>query len=706
MKKLIILFLYITIVCFDIIAQNQKSKEIQTVFLDGNTAGTRFDGIGIVNGGGATSVLLKDYPEQQRREIMDMVYKPMFGASVSALLVEIPGDGNSTQGSMPSHSHYRGDYNYERGYTWWILREAKSRNPKLSLDCTAWSAPGWIGRGEFFSVDAADYYVSWLRGLREHYGLEMDAIGCRNEKGVSYDFAKALRKKMDDGGFEEVRLHGFDNWYRGKLDFLPDLLSDSALYDAIDIVSAHTFSSMPVTEKEKSLLKRIGKPLWNSEDHVYLKGFECLIGNVECFNKNYIDNGVTKVVNWYDIAGVYPMEPYSHDPAMLLAWEPWSGHYEVRHSLWGYAHYGQFCEIGWEYIDSGCRHLNDGGTMVTLKNPKTNDYSIIIETKGADRPQTIKVNGGKSLKEGALCVWKSTEQEQFIRSEDINPRKGGFFITVEPNAVYSLSTTRGQQKGCFKNIPSSESFPIPYDDSFDAYVHPEEWGYLPHYTADIIGAFELTERPAHDGQCLRQVVGQRAISWAPEWNYYTIIGDSSWNDYEISADVYLNPGDEAGVMGRVCDVGTGYGVTAKGYYMKIDDKGNCSLVITRGKKDKKAVVGDAEQQALLLANPDASQGGERIIQSVRIQDVCACQWHNLKLRFEGDLITGFVDGTEVLSGTSGTYPKGMAGLIAPLRSHGVSTPYFDNLKINPLGRTKTVERHVNDVRALYPIAGN
>lgn len=106
----------------------------QTVCLDGKSAGKRFDGIGVVNGGGATSVLLKDYPERQRNEIMDMVYKPMFGASVSSLLVEIPGDGNSTQGSMPSHSHFRGDFNYKRGYTWWVMREAKKRNPHLTLD--------------------------------------------------------------------------------------------------------------------------------------------------------------------------------------------------------------------------------------------------------------------------------------------------------------------------------------------------------------------------------------------------------------------------------------------------------------------------------------------------------------------------------------------------------------------------------------------
>src|SRR5579871_6122872 len=115
----------------------------QTISLRGDAGGKRFDGIGVVDGGGATSVLLKDYPEPQRSQILDLVFKSKFGASVSALLVEIPGDGNSTQGSMPSHMHTRDDLDYTRGYTWWILREAKKRNPALSLDGAAWSAPGW-----------------------------------------------------------------------------------------------------------------------------------------------------------------------------------------------------------------------------------------------------------------------------------------------------------------------------------------------------------------------------------------------------------------------------------------------------------------------------------------------------------------------------------------------------------------------------------
>lgn len=153
----------------------------------------------------------------------------------------------------------------------------------------------------------------------------------------------------------------------------------------------------------------MGKPIWNSEDHVYRKGFDCLISIVKCFNENYIVSGATKTVNWYDIAGVYPMEPYSHDPAMLLAHEPWSGHYEVREALWGYAHYGQFTEVGWQYVDDGCTTLDGGGTMVTLKNPSTGDYSLIFETKGAAMPQTLTILPAKDMNKKRLCCWRSTE---------------------------------------------------------------------------------------------------------------------------------------------------------------------------------------------------------------------------------------------------------------------------------------------------------
>lgn len=683
------------------IFQNSNAQK-QSVTLDGNAGGKRFDGIGVVNGGGATSVLLKDYPEPQRNQILDLVYKPKFGASVSALLVEIPGDGNSTQGSMPSHQHIREDLNYSRGYTWWILKEAKKRNPNLTLDGTAWSAPGWIGDGKFWSQDAADYYVNWLKGLRDVYGLELTAIGCRNEKGQDYNFVKRFRKTLDANGFSKLKIHAFDNWNAGKLDFVKDMFADKELRDAVDIISGHVFyEGVPVSAEERVMAEKLGKPIWNTEDHVYKKGFDCLISLVECFNENYIRHGVTKIVNWYDIAGIYPLEPYAEDPPTVLAYEPWSGHFRVRKALWGYAHYGQFSEVGWKYLNGACLDLAGGGSLVTLKSPQ-GDYSVIIETKDAKEPQVLRFTLSGNLSCKNLCVWHSNEREQFIRLNDIITEGKEFTLTVAPNAVYSLSTTTGQQKGTYA-APESKSFPLPYYETFEQYEHPEQYGYLPRYTADIYGSFEIADRPDGQGKCMHQAVPVPAISWAPDWKPYTIIGDSAWTDYEVSADVYLNPNEAAGIMGRVNDVGSGYGFIPKGYYLQLNDKGYCQLVVVRGKKDKKALVGDAEQQALIKNSKDESEGGEKVLASIDLPAISSGKWYNLKLRFKGNEITGFVDGNQVIKIADELYAHGMAGLLAEQYKDKLSTPYFDNLCITPVG--KSVSEPTNVPPHFTPIYG-
>jgi galactosylceramidase len=50
------------------------------------------DGVGGLSGGGATSVFLPRYPEPQRSEVLDFLFKPNFGASLHLLKVEIGGD--------------------------------------------------------------------------------------------------------------------------------------------------------------------------------------------------------------------------------------------------------------------------------------------------------------------------------------------------------------------------------------------------------------------------------------------------------------------------------------------------------------------------------------------------------------------------------------------------------------------------------------
>ena len=116
--------------------------------IDGSAPGRVFDGLGAVSAG-ASSRLLIDYPEPYRSQILDYLFKPNYGASLQHLKVEIGGDTNSTDGSEPSHMHMRSDSNFNRGYEWWLMKEARKRNPRILLDSLAWGAPGWIGDGKY-----------------------------------------------------------------------------------------------------------------------------------------------------------------------------------------------------------------------------------------------------------------------------------------------------------------------------------------------------------------------------------------------------------------------------------------------------------------------------------------------------------------------------------------------------------------------------
>ena len=72
----------------------------RVVELNPASGGLAFEGIGGVSAG-ASSRLLIDYPEPQRSEILDYLFKPQYGASLHHLKVEIGGDVNSTDGVEP-----------------------------------------------------------------------------------------------------------------------------------------------------------------------------------------------------------------------------------------------------------------------------------------------------------------------------------------------------------------------------------------------------------------------------------------------------------------------------------------------------------------------------------------------------------------------------------------------------------------------------
>jgi hypothetical protein len=123
------------------------AAEVTTIQLDPASPGRVFEGIGAVSAGASTR-LLPDYPEPQRSQVLDFLFKPKFGAGFQHLKVEIGGGENATCGSEPSHAVTRAELAdpKARGYEFWLMAEARKRNPQVVLEATTTSTAATPGR--------------------------------------------------------------------------------------------------------------------------------------------------------------------------------------------------------------------------------------------------------------------------------------------------------------------------------------------------------------------------------------------------------------------------------------------------------------------------------------------------------------------------------------------------------------------------------
>ncbi len=607
--------------------------------LDGSKEGRVFEGIGAVSAG-ASSRLLIDYPEPQRSQILDYLFKPGYGASLQHLKVEIGGGVNSTDGTEPSHMRTGTEENYQRGYEWWLMAQAKARNPGILLDSLAWGAPGWIGGGQYWSQDMADYVVKFIKGARTYHNLDINFTGLRNEVANNTNWIITLRNSLDANGLSGVRIVAGDEW-GGSWNIVEDLLANSGIYSAVYSVGAHYPKSQSPTNAQA-----LSKPIWASEDGIGGRTWSVAVKLAKLFNRNYVTGKMTKTEIWSPITAYYD-NLLARDSGLMRANTPWSGNYLVAPAIWAAAHTTQFAWPGWKYLEGGASDLLVGGSVVTLKSTNGSDYSIVIETIDASAAQVLTFHLTNGLSTGPVRVWRTMQTDYFRQISTLTPVAGTFSLTVEPGAIYSITTTTGQGKGN-DQPPPAKAFPLPFQESFESY----STNTTPKWFSDQAGTFEVVTRADGQGKCLRQVLPEPGIRWMPEFYPYTLLGESGWSDYEVSADVYIETNGFAFVMGRIGTIPSFSNVTPPAYWLKIQTAPG---------------AWELRSGTNLLASGNLS--------------VAPDTWHRLRLAMMGNSIRGWVNGAKVVDLADNSCTRGLAAI-----GCGWHYAQFDNFAIRRLHR--------------------
>jgi len=622
------------------------------VAIDAARGGRVFDGVGAISGGGGNSRLLIDYPEPYRSQILDYLFKPHYGASLQILKVEIGADMDSTDGAESSHMHTAADENYNRGYEWWLMEQAKARNPKIKLAALPWGAPHWVGNGSYWSQDMIAYMIQWIQHAQADHHLTMDYVGGRNEKGYNVQWYKSFKAALRANGLTSIQVIASDDWEKKKLwAIATEMKNDPAVNGAIDIVGAHGpgWGGYPTPDALS-----IGKPLWDSEAHFDEKlPFNEMARNI---NRNYAAGKVTASVYWPIVSAIYDNLPYDNI-GLIKCNQPWSGHYVVTPSVWAMAHTAQFTQPGWQYIDGASGFFKEDttgahGSFVTLKSPDSKEYSVIIEAVEAKAPQTIQFSV-TGFPHAAVHLWSTdftsaNPSDWLVKRPDIVPIEGRFSLTIRPGSVYTLTTTTGQTKGAAA-APASAPFPFPYADNFESYAA----GKLPKYFSDIYGGFETSScAGGRKGTCLRQVVPAEPTAWKKTSNRpFTILGDLAWSDYVVSTYILLEQPGAVDLVGHLS--GMSDADTPDSCVLRVSDSGDWSVLKTSTKQP------------------------EAVLASGRVSPIGVGRWHSISLEFLGGSLAAKIDGVTLQTISNSACSHGMVGL----GTVGYLMAQFDNFQV-------------------------
>jgi Glycosyl hydrolase family 59/Galactocerebrosidase, C-terminal lectin domain/Glycosyl hydrolase family 59 central domain len=480
--------------------------------------------------------------------------------------------------------------------------------------------------------------------------LDIEYVGIWNEMGYDVRYIKLLKKTLLANGLT-TKIVAADDVNKWKI--VDSMKNDPALKEAVSAVGVHYAGYKregPSTYSSPLSAQRCGKPLWASEDGPWRGDWKGAEELAKIYNRNYLEGRMTKTEIWSPISSYYDNLPLPGS-GLMKANSPWSGNYDVQPAVWATAHTTQFVRPGWRYIDTACGYLEGKGSYVTLKSSSSNDYSVILETIDAREPQeaTFQIAGG--LSSAAMHVWHTSASKSFEKLGDLKMRDGSFTMTLEPNSIYSLTTTTGQAKGTAAS-PAASAFPFPYAENFESIAI----GQSPKYFSDQSGAFEVWACIGREGKSLRQVINQLPISWMNIIHEpFTFLGSSDWSDYEVKTDSMLEEPGNVILVGRLDTAAWDHDRQARwysGYVLAVSEDGSWEL------------------NSEVFETPTAKLASGKVPFSLNT-------WHQLVLAFRGKSIRAVIDGVSVANVTDEAHKKGMVGV-----GTGWNRAQFDNLSVS------------------------
>ncbi|MCM1334538.1 MAG: DUF1080 domain-containing protein [Bacteroides sp.] len=714
----------------------EPEKEIPTakvdlsykaVSIDGDTVnmdeGTVYRGLGAVTGNNSSRLLL-DYKAQNPDaywEIMNLLFKPDYGAGLSHIKIEFGSDVNSSSGTEPSIMRSADEEaDVTRGAGFIFAADALTINPDITVDLLRWGEPKWVT--DAFDVSQENgfearykWYKAALDGAYDKYGMKFTHISADMNEADKIDtewiiyFADRLKNENDQRyNYGEIKIIASDEV--GSWKIAKEMTENEALRDAVDILAEHY--NTWANESVKDLNINYGKEVWYTEGVASTNiarlavtsngsGLNGANGSLDVCNRiiNGYYNGKMTMYEYQPAVAAYYSGAKYFPKSLLNAQNPWSGYYEADSGIWTSAHFTHFIKNGWRYVDSAC--YGDGkeshsitettNNYMTVTDTETGNYTLVICNDSEEQRNYTFTLENMEKADAPVTVWETRGPDE---GQDYNENylkklgtyrpaetdgKYAFSIEVKPYSIVTVTTLDKDGEIAVSDCKYEDApLDINYTDNFeysDEFL--AERGGAPLYTTDYGGAFEVAE--VDGNKVLTQKIN--ADNKPTDWRFrgtpnpITSLGDDRWSNYSAEIDFRFDEsgsGDDnyifLGCRYLCAEINTN--TAENGYELKIYPSGKWEI--------------KANSSSVLNGNIEGFDAGA---------------WHTVRLTADGNLLTAAIDGAKIAEYTD-EKAHNNSGRVS--LGSGLYNNMFDNLKVSPVGDDHTITRiDDHDARITY-----
>jgi glucuronoarabinoxylan endo-1,4-beta-xylanase len=402
---------------------------------------------------------LMDFPEPQRTEILDILFSQSKGAGFS-IVRNFVGDGGSwgskTNGPAQSIEPQEGVWNWTGDEDEiWFMKEAGKRGCTRFVS-TVWSPPAWMKTnnsviGGHLRPDKyqafAEYLSMYVRGYKEHHGIDIYAISLANEPDITVRYSSCYWTGKE---FHDFLKYLIPVWERDKITAkvivgehsawtenpVLESLADSVTAARIDIVGVHAYGTAdrdpfpPISQRSGPLVETLKqkKKIWQTEAANLGRNYPDIRDGLywaEILHTHVADNRTNGWLYWWAVC------PYPGGGG-LIHMDPAKKTYSVDKRLYTIGNYSRFVKPGYFRVQTNSE-LTTGVLVSAYKNESAHQLVVVAINENVNpRELEMSLTGANAT---SAAPWRTSGTEDLVSLPELRITDNKLSATLAPSSV-------------------------------------------------------------------------------------------------------------------------------------------------------------------------------------------------------------------------------------------------------------------------------